>query len=95
MDWPIFMIGTSETWRKGRKLLDSSLRPGALISYRQMMQEKTRNFLAQLRANPKDFRAHIELSVDHLPYIAWLLTAGQTPRKTHHVTYIWLRPERG
>ncbi|KAH9994265.1 cytochrome P450 [Russula vinacea] len=61
MDWPIFMTGTSETWRKGRKLLDGSLRPGAIISYRQMMQEKTYNFLAQLRANPKDFRTHIEL----------------------------------
>jgi cytochrome P450 len=60
------MTGTSETWRKGRKLLDGSLRPGAIISYRQMMQEKTYNFLAQLRANPKDFRTHIELSVGHL-----------------------------
>ena len=87
------MTGTSETWRKGRKLLDGSLRPGAIISYRQMMQEKTYNFLAQLRANPKDFRTHIELSVGHLPCILWLLTAGQTSGKTYHVTHIWLRPE--
>jgi cytochrome P450 len=66
MDWPIFMTGTSETWRKGRKLLDGSLRPGAMISYRQMMQEKTRDFLSKLRTNPKDFYTYIELSVGDL-----------------------------
>jgi hypothetical protein len=63
LDWPMFMTGMTETWRKGRKLLDLSLRPGAMISYSQMIQEKTREFLVQLRANPKDFHAHLELSV--------------------------------
>ncbi len=43
MDWPLFMTGTTETWRKGRKILDGNLRPGAMTSYRQMMQEKTRD----------------------------------------------------
>ena len=61
MDWPIFMTRMSGTWRDGRKILDPSLRPGAAMSYRQIMQEKTREFLAQLFATPKDFRAHIEL----------------------------------
>ncbi|KAF8483980.1 cytochrome P450 [Russula ochroleuca] len=60
MDWPIFMTGMNETWRKGRKLLYRGLRPGAIISYRQMMQEKTRELIAQLRANPKDFYTHVE-----------------------------------
>ncbi|KAF8483917.1 cytochrome P450 [Russula ochroleuca] len=60
MDWPVFMARMSDTWREGRRLLDRSLRPGATILYRQMMQEKTREFLAQLFATPKDFRAHIE-----------------------------------
>ena len=69
MDWPVFMSGMSETWRQGRKLLDRSLRPGAVTSYRQMIQEKTIGFLAQLRVNPKDFDAHVELSVRHVPYI--------------------------
>lgn len=67
MDWPVFMTGTTETWRKGRKLLDRSLRPGAIVSYRQMIQEKTREFLAQLRATPKDFEAHVGLSVVDYP----------------------------
>lgn len=69
MDWPVFMTGMTETWRKGRKLLDRSLRPGAMISYRQMIQEKTHEFLAQLYATPKDFEAHVGLSVDYSPYI--------------------------
>jgi hypothetical protein len=75
MDWPIFMSGMTETWRKGRKLLDGSLRLGAMVSYRQMMQEKTREFLAQLYSNPKDFRAHVDLLVGHLLDIVRLLTA--------------------
>ncbi|KAN0109867.1 cytochrome P450 [Russula decolorans] len=61
MNWPVFMTGMTETWRKGRKLLDRSLRPGAMISYQQMIQEKTREFLAQLRSTPKDFEAHVGL----------------------------------
>jgi hypothetical protein len=69
MDWPLFSIGMTESWRKGRKLLDRSLRLGEMVLYRQMMQEKAREFLAQLRADPKDFRAHVQLSVGHLPYI--------------------------
>ena len=69
MEWPVFIMGMTESWRKGRKLLDRSLRIGAMVLYRQMMQEKTREFLAQLHANPKDFRAHLELSVGHLSYI--------------------------
>jgi hypothetical protein len=63
MDWPVFMTRMSETWREGRKILDRSLRPGAAMSYRQMMQEKTASFSHSFLpiATPKDFRAHIEL----------------------------------
>jgi hypothetical protein len=67
------MSGMSETWRRGRKLLDRSLRPGAITTYRQMIQEKTIGFLAQLRANPKDFKDHLELSVCHVPYVVCLI----------------------
>ena len=68
MDWPLFMTGITETWREGRKIVDHSLRSGAVMTYGQMMQEKTREFLTQLFATPKNFRAHIELSVDRLLY---------------------------
>ena len=67
MDWPLFMTGMTETWCEGRKIVDHSLRPSAVMTYGQMMQEKTRKFLTQLLANPKNFRAHVELSVGRLP----------------------------
>ena len=66
MEWPLFMTGTTETWRKGRKKLDGNLRPGAMVSYRQIMEEKTRDLLAQLCATPKNFHAHLKLSVGRL-----------------------------
>ena len=66
LDWPVFMARMGETWREGRKILDRSLGPGAAMSYRQMMQEKTRGFLSQLLTTPKDFSAHIKLLVDFI-----------------------------
>jgi hypothetical protein len=65
----MFATGRTETWRKGRRILDGSLRPGAMMSYRQGTQEKTYEFLAQLRESPNDFRAHIRLSVSRPCYI--------------------------
>ena len=61
------MTGMTETWRKGRNMLDGSLRLVSIMSYRQMMEEKTREFLAKLCANPKDFRAHVDLLVGLFP----------------------------
>ena len=69
-DWPVFFTGVNESWMNGRKLLNRSLRPSAIISYRQMMQEKTREFLTQLRKNPKQFRDHVGRSVRRPTYIA-------------------------
>ena len=60
-NWPLFMTGITDTWRKGRKILDSGLRSGAMMSYQQMIQEKAREFLARLCEKPRDFNAHIEL----------------------------------
>ena len=67
MDWFVPNTGMCDAWREERKLLERSLRPGATVSYRHMMEEKTRWFLAQLIANPKEFHHHIELSVFELP----------------------------
>jgi hypothetical protein len=93
MDWFVPVTGMGEAWRGERKLLDRSLRAGATVSYRQMMEEKTRWFLAQLIANPKEFRHHIELSVCKLPYIAYIITTRRPSGETYHVTHIWLRPK--
>ena len=68
MNWPLFMSGRTETWREGRKLVDHGLRPAAVTTYGLMMQEKTCEFLTQLFATPKNFRAHVKLSVVGLPF---------------------------
>jgi hypothetical protein len=81
MDWLLFMTGTTETWRKGRKILDGSLRPGAMMSYRQMMEEKTRDLLAQLRATPKDLHVHSKLSAGRLSYIVRYWRPGSLQEK--------------
>ena len=93
MDWPIFNSRMTETWREGRKILDHSLRMGAITSYHQMMQQKTHEFLAQLYANPKDLRELVDLSVGCHSDIIWLLMARQHSGTIYHVAYIWLRPE--
>ena len=68
-DWVLPNARKGEVWAEGRKLLDRSLRPGATMEYRQMMQENIRGFLARLLATPKKFRGHINLSADSLPYV--------------------------
>jgi cytochrome P450 len=62
IDWLLALLQHNERWREGRKLVDRSLRPGATSSYRQMIEEKARDFLGQLLAAPDDFRDHIKLS---------------------------------
>jgi cytochrome P450 len=61
VDWLLPILKKGEEWADSRKLLDRSLRASAPTSYRRMMEEKTRAFLGQLLATPKDFRDHIEL----------------------------------
>jgi cytochrome P450 len=95
MDWPLFNISEGEAWREGRKRLDRSLRSGAIMSYRQMIQENARGFLAQLLTTPNKFRRHIKLSVASPHYIISLLTIAQPSGKTYHVSHVWLRREGG
>jgi hypothetical protein len=67
MDWLLGGLRKGELWREGRKILDRSLRPGATILYRQMMQENVRWYLSQLLTTPEEFRTHISLLVIVLP----------------------------
>jgi cytochrome P450 len=90
MDWLLPAARKGEFWREGRKLLDASLRPSAMVPYRQMMQENIRGFLARLLATPKDFAAHTHLSVVVLPYIAPPLTTMKPPGNTYHVPHVWI-----
>ncbi|KAI0278793.1 cytochrome P450, partial [Russula aff. rugulosa BPL654] len=48
MNWFVPHTGMCDAWREERKLLDRSLRAGATVSYRQVMEEKARCFLHNL-----------------------------------------------
>ncbi|KAH9976261.1 cytochrome P450 [Lactifluus volemus] len=60
-DWFIITARYGEYWRRGRKLLDRGLRPGAAASYHPMQLTKTRSLLTRLLENPSEWEAHIEL----------------------------------
>ena len=89
MDWFVPNTGMCDDWREERKILDRSLGAGATASYRQMMEEKTRWFLAQLIENPKEFHRHIELSVCNLFSYRKIITTRQPSGENYHVTHIW------
>ncbi|KAH9975189.1 cytochrome P450, partial [Russula compacta] len=63
MGWQWFLPSarSDERWRLGRKILDRSLRPGAIASYRQMEQARARVLLSRLLLKPQQWEAHIDL----------------------------------
>ncbi|KAF8258555.1 cytochrome P450 [Lactarius quietus] len=59
--WQLPLTRYGEAWRQGRKLLDRVLRPGAAATFRPMQQARARVLLSRLLANPKEWKAHVEL----------------------------------
>jgi cytochrome P450 len=57
--WILVFSRLSESYRQARKLLDRSLRPAALASYRPMIEMGAQNLLAQVLANPDELEAHL------------------------------------
>jgi cytochrome P450 len=66
LDWLLPVRRKGDAWREGRKLVDRSLRPGAISSYRWMIEEKTHWFLGQLLTTPRQFRDHIQMLESNL-----------------------------
>ncbi|KAH9974526.1 cytochrome P450 [Russula compacta] len=62
--WALSFARSDERWRLGRKLLDRCLRPRSITSYRPMVKAKTHLLLSRLLANPDQWEAHLELSVE-------------------------------
>jgi cytochrome P450 len=62
MEWFLPTARYDEYFRRGRKLLDRGLRPGAAASYHPMQLAKTRSLLTRLLESPSEWEAHIELS---------------------------------
>ena len=63
-EWILSVARSDERWRLGRRILDRSLRPGTITSYRPMIQAKTELLLSRLLANQDKWEAHLELSVE-------------------------------
>jgi cytochrome P450 len=59
LEWILVFSRYNESFRQSRKLLDRSLRPATLASYRPMLEARTHNFLAQVLANPDELEAHL------------------------------------
>ncbi|KAH9986739.1 cytochrome P450 [Russula compacta] len=60
-EWLLPIARYDDRWRLGRRLLDRGLRPGAITSYRPMLQAKAHLLLSRLLANPHQWEAYLEL----------------------------------
>ena len=61
MKWELDHLGFSkytESFRQGRKLLDSSLRRANVVTYRPLLQAKAHVLLTHVLANPDELDAH-------------------------------------
>jgi hypothetical protein len=58
-EWVLPVTRYTEYWRRARKLLDRGLRPGAISTYRPLLQTNTRILLTQLLETPDDWEAHL------------------------------------
>ncbi|KAI0253746.1 cytochrome P450 [Lactifluus subvellereus] len=59
--WFVPIARYAEPYRLARKLLDRGLRPGAVASYRPVLQLRARLLLTRLLENPCEWEAHVEL----------------------------------
>ncbi|KAH9051447.1 cytochrome P450 [Lactarius vividus] len=79
VDWFLPISRFGKYWREGRRLLDRSFRPSAIVIHRRLIEENTRVFLGQLLATPNAFRKHIELFLQGK--IVMRLTYGYDPKE--------------
>ena len=64
--WVLPSARSGEHWRRGRRLLDRGLRPGAAALHRPMLQTRARVLLSRLLTNPQQWEDHVNLSVEIL-----------------------------
>lgn len=58
-EWIVTFQNFTESFRLSRKLLDRSLRPAAIATYRLLLETNARNLLTQVFANPDDLEAQL------------------------------------
>ena len=57
MEFGIFQ--NTESWRLARRLIDRSLRPASVVTYRPLLQTKAQVLLTQLLVNPDELEGHL------------------------------------
>jgi len=62
--WNLGLGNCTEEWRLGLKLLNRSLRPASIVTYRPMLEAKAYELLSQVLANPDELEAHLSQFVD-------------------------------
>jgi hypothetical protein len=65
-EWNLGFSSYSESFRQGRKLLDRSLRPASIATYRPLLQTKAHVLLTHVLANPDELDAHFHQFVAFL-----------------------------
>ncbi|KAI0052386.1 cytochrome P450 [Auriscalpium vulgare] len=58
-NWRLPASQPDDHWRIGRRTLDRTLRPSALVQHRPMLETKAQDFLRQLLSDPNNFEHHI------------------------------------
>ncbi|KAI0045104.1 cytochrome P450, partial [Auriscalpium vulgare] len=64
--WYLAIAGVGAPWRIGRRILDRSMRPSAIVNYRPAQIMKVHAFLNHLLHDPENFADHIEYLQDSL-----------------------------
>jgi hypothetical protein len=65
-EWNLAFSNYTEPFRQARKLLDRSLRPATIATYRPLLQTKAHVLLTHVLANPDELDAHFHQFVAFL-----------------------------
>jgi hypothetical protein len=71
-EWNLAFSNYTESFRQARKLLDHSLRPATIATYRPLLQTKAHVLLTHVLASPDELDAHFHQFVA----ILWLRTVS-------------------
>jgi hypothetical protein len=71
-DWNLGFSNYTQSFRQTRKLLDRSLRPATIATYRHLLLTKAHVLLTQVLENPDELDAYFQLFVASL----WLRTVS-------------------
>jgi cytochrome P450 len=71
-EWNLGFSNYTESFRRARKVLDRSLRPATIATYRPLLQTKAHVLLTHVLTNPDELDAHFHQFVPFL----WLRTVS-------------------